>query len=87
MPDLRQCRAVFRSLLYLLLRTARVHELADIQDDTYRLVADISGLRRLGYVPGVPLDEGIADLMEELGERPELPMGATIFRPGQKAEE
>jgi len=67
--------------------TARVHELADIQDDTYRLVADISGLRRLGYVPGVPLDEGIADLMEELGERPELPMGATIFRPGQKAEE
>jgi len=54
---------VFRSLLYLLLRTARVHELADIQDDTYRLVADISGLR------------------------PELPMGATIFRPGQKAEE
>ena len=54
---------------------------------TYRLVADISRLSRLGYVPRVPLDEGIADLIEELGDRPELPMGATTFRRGQKAEE
>ncbi len=67
--------------------TVRVRELADIQDDTYRLVADISRLCRLGYVPRVPLDEGIADLIEELGDRPELPTGATTFRRGQKAEE
>jgi len=67
--------------------TVRVRELTDIQDDTYRLVADISRLCRLGYVPRVPLDEGIADLIEELGDRPEFPMGATTFRRGQKAEE
>ncbi len=67
--------------------TVRVRELAGIQNDTYRLVADIARLRRLGYAPGVPLDEGIADLIEELGDRPELPTGATIFRPGQKGEE
>ncbi len=67
--------------------TVRVRELTDVQDDTYRLVADISRLSRLGYVPRVPLDEGVADLIGELGDRPELPMGATIFRPGQRAEE
>jgi len=67
--------------------TVRVRELTDIQDDTYRLVADISRLRRLGYVPRVPLEQGLADLIEELGDRPGLPMGATIFRSGQKAEE
>jgi len=66
--------------------TVRVRELTDIQDDTHRLVADISRLSRLGYAPRVPLDEGIADLIEELGDRPELPTGATIFRPGQRAE-
>ena len=67
--------------------TVRVRELTDIQDDTYRLVADISRLRRLGYVPRVPLEQGLADLIEELGDRPGLPQGATIFRRGQKAEE
>ena len=53
--------------------TVRVRELTDIQDDTYRLVADISRLRRLGFVPRVPLDEGLAGLIENLGDRPELP--------------
>jgi nucleoside-diphosphate-sugar epimerase len=67
--------------------TMRVRELADVQDDTYRLVADISRLSRLGYVARVPLDDGLADLIEELGDRPELPLGATTFRRGQKAEE
>jgi len=67
--------------------TVRVRELTDIQDDTYRLVADISRLSRLGYVPRVPLDEGVAGLIEELGDRPELPMGATTFRRGQKGED
>jgi nucleoside-diphosphate-sugar epimerase len=67
--------------------SVRVRELAHIQDDTYRLVADISKLSRLGYVPRVPLDEGVADLIEELGDRPELPTGTTTFRRGQKSEE
>jgi UDP-glucose 4-epimerase len=67
--------------------TARVRGLEGIQEDTYRLVADISKLRRLGYAPQVSLDHGIEDLIEELGDRPELPAGATIFRPGQQAEE
>ena len=67
--------------------TVRVRELTDIQDDSYRLVADISRLSRLGYVPRVPLEQGLAGLIEELGDRPELPMGATTFRRGQKAEE
>ncbi len=67
--------------------TVRVRELTDIQDDTYRLVADISRLSRLGYVPRVPLEQGLAGLIEELGDRPELPAGATIFRRGQNTEE
>ncbi len=67
--------------------TARIRELGGIRDDTYRLVADVSRLRRLGYTPRVSLEQGIADLVEELGDRPELPSGATIFRRGQKAEE
>jgi nucleoside-diphosphate-sugar epimerase len=67
--------------------TARVHEVTDVLDDTYRLVADISRIGRLGYVPRTSLREGIAGLVEALGPRPRLPGGATIFRPGQRAEE
>jgi UDP-glucose 4-epimerase len=67
--------------------TVRVRELPAIADDTYRLVADISRLRALGYAPRVALDEGIAGLIEDLGDRPELPTGATIFRRGQEAED
>jgi UDP-glucose 4-epimerase len=66
--------------------TARVHELPEILDDTYRLVADISKIRGLGYVPRVSLHAGIAGLVHELGPRPRLPGGSTIFRPGQRAE-
>jgi len=57
-----------------------------ITEDTYRLVGDISKIRSLGYTPRVSLAEGVKRLAEELGEQPEMPAGATIFKRGQQAE-
>jgi len=68
-------------------RTAIINNIANITDDTYRLVADISKIKSLGYLPRVALAEGIGKLAVELGENPGLPSGATIFKRGQKAEE
>jgi nucleoside-diphosphate-sugar epimerase len=67
-------------------RKAIVTELPSIAEDTYRLVADITKIRSLGYIPKVPLVEGVRRLAIELGENPELPSGATIFKKGQGAE-
>ncbi|MFG3002833.1 NAD-dependent epimerase/dehydratase family protein [Streptomyces calvus] len=55
-----------------------------ITDDTYRLVADVSKLRGLGYKPSVPLDKGLTDLIQHLGDHPAPPMLDTIFRPSQR---
>jgi len=68
-------------------RTATITQLSSITEDTYRLVADIAKIKSLGYVPRVSLVEGVRRLAIELGEHPELPSGATIFRKGQRAEE
>jgi nucleoside-diphosphate-sugar epimerase len=68
-------------------RTATTNEIPDVTEDTYRLVADISKIRSLGYVPRMSLAEGVKQLAEELGESPELPSGATIFKRAQRAEE
>jgi nucleoside-diphosphate-sugar epimerase len=68
-------------------RKAAITEIPQITEDTYRLVADISKLRALGYNPEVTLPDGVRQLVKELGEAPELPGGATIFRKGQRAEE
>jgi UDP-glucose 4-epimerase len=68
-------------------RTPRVHEIPEITQDTYRLVADISKVKSLGYRPTVSLEEGIRTIVEDLGESPELPSGGTIFAQGQYAEE
>ena len=57
-----------------------------ITEDTYRLVADIAKIKALGYVPKVSLTEGLRQLVEEMGERPTLPSGATIFKQGQRAQ-
>jgi len=65
---------------------ARVDEISDITEDTYRLVADISKIKSLGYVPKMSLAEGVRQLAEELGENPKMPSGATIFKKGQRAE-
>ena len=67
-------------------RETQIDALPEITEDTYRLVADITKLRSLGYAPQTSLKDGIADLVEHLGESPELPGGATIFRKGQEAE-
>jgi UDP-glucose 4-epimerase len=65
---------------------AQVREITEITDDTYRLVADISKIRRLGYEPRLDLAEGIAMLAEELGPRPAIPTADTIFKKGQTSE-
>ena len=67
-------------------RRAAVNEIADVTEDTYRLVADIAKIRSLGYAPRVSLAEGVRQLAAELGAAPELPGGATIFKKGQQAE-
>jgi UDP-glucose 4-epimerase len=67
--------------------TGRRPELAQdrtIDEDTYRMVADISRLRGLGYRPRTPLPDGVAALARHLGERPEVPRIDTIFRRGQR---
>jgi len=56
------------------------------EQDSYRLVADISKIRSLGYTPRMELEEGVRQLVQELGERPALPAGATIFLRGQQGE-
>ncbi len=63
-----------------------VETIADITEDTYRLVGDISKIRGLGYVPKVSLAEGLRRLVEELGQHPQMPAGATIFKKGQLGE-
>lgn len=64
-----------------------VKEISNVTEDTYRLVADISKIKSLGYVPRISLEEGVKQLAAELGENPEMPSGATTFKKGQKAEE
>ncbi|MFQ5838373.1 MAG: epimerase, partial [Thermoplasmata archaeon] len=67
-------------------RKARVDEISDVTDDTYRLVADISKLESLGFTPAISLEDGVKELSEEFGEEPELPSVATVFKEGQRAE-
>jgi UDP-glucose 4-epimerase len=67
-------------------RKVRIHAIREILDDTYRLVADISKIRSLGYNPEVCLREGLEEIVRSLGDRPERPSGGTIFKVGQKAE-
>ena len=68
-------------------RPAVIDAIPEITDDTYRLVGDVSKIRSLGYAPRVSLAEGVKDLAEKLGERPEMPTGPTIFKRGQRAED
>ncbi|HYZ77153.1 MAG TPA: NAD-dependent epimerase/dehydratase family protein [Gaiellaceae bacterium] len=67
-------------------REPQVETIPEIAEDTYRLVADISKLKALGYEPKMPLRVGLAELAGELGENPEIPTHQTIFRRGQRAE-
>ena len=67
-------------------RPARIAAKPEITQDTYRLVADISKLRSLGYTPRMDLVEGVRQLAQEMGERPALPGSETIFLRGQQGE-
>ncbi|MET8543551.1 NAD-dependent epimerase/dehydratase family protein [Kitasatospora sp. NPDC004799] len=66
--------------------TPEVSVIPEIEDDTYRLVGDISKLQGLGYRPAVSLAEGVRDLADHLGANPELPGSPTIFSRGQHGE-
>lgn len=68
-------------------RSPIIEEISDVREDTYRLVADTSRLKGLGFASRTTLSEGVSDLVTQLGDTPELPVGATIFRPGQRSDE
>ncbi|GAA2409361.1 SDR family oxidoreductase [Actinomadura vinacea] len=61
-------------------RPARLQADASQLEDSFRLVADISKLRDIGYRPRVPLDQGLKSLAEELGTFPELPSVTVAFK-------
>ncbi|MFC5746203.1 NAD-dependent epimerase/dehydratase family protein [Actinomadura rugatobispora] len=61
-------------------RPARLEADASMLEDSFRLVADISKLRDIGYRPRVALDQGLKSLAEELGPFPELPSVTVAFR-------
>jgi nucleoside-diphosphate-sugar epimerase len=67
-------------------REPSLNVISEIEDDTYRLVADISKIAALGYHPMMPLRDGVRELAADLGEGPELPRTPTIFARGQHAE-
>jgi UDP-glucose 4-epimerase len=60
--------------------------ISEVADDTYRLVADISKLKELGYPPTKPFEQGVYELAIQLGPFPKLPGTPTIFTQGQQAE-
>jgi UDP-glucose 4-epimerase len=65
-------------------RPASIIEILRISQDTYRLVADISKLRALGFVPQMSLVDGVRALATEL-QAAGLPGTPTIFHAGQQA--
>jgi UDP-glucose 4-epimerase len=67
-------------------RSALLDVVTAIKEDTYRLVGDISKIEALGYAPKISLVEGVKQLVKDLGENPERPMGAAVFKKGQKGE-
>lgn len=65
---------------------ANVRTITQIQDDSYRLVSDISKIKALGFSPSIFLEPALKHLIRSLGDKPTLPKGTTIFRPEQVAE-
>lgn len=61
-------------------RPARLNADLCILEDTYRHVADIAKLRSLGYAPRTDIAAGVRSLAGLLGEYPQLPSVATVFR-------
>jgi UDP-glucose 4-epimerase len=67
-------------------RQPAVEVISEVEDDTYRLVANIAKIKALGYRPATSLLDGVQALAETLGPTPELPGSPTIFSRGQQAE-
>jgi nucleoside-diphosphate-sugar epimerase len=67
-------------------REVILNEVSSVTEDTYRLITSIEKIKALGYIPRVSIEEGVRQLVAQLGEHPELPSGATIFAEGQVAE-
>ena len=65
---------------------AKIESKPEIVQDTYRLVADISKIRSLGYAPRMELADGVKQLAQQLGEQPVLPGGETIFLRDQRGD-
>lgn len=65
---------------------AVIEEIKYITDDTYRLVASIDKLKKLGYAPKVGIEDGVRQLVGYLGPNPELPRGSTIFDSSQSGK-
>ncbi|MDL4771799.1 NAD-dependent epimerase/dehydratase family protein [Actinomadura xylanilytica] len=49
-------------------------------EDSFRLVADISKIRDIGFRPSVALDKALKELTDRLGAFPELPSTTAVFR-------
>lgn len=60
--------------------TAQLDADAAVEDDSYRLVADISRLRCLGFEPQITLAAGVRSLHVALGSAPDLPSAKAVFR-------
>ena len=67
-------------------KAAAIKEIPHIVDDTFRLVADISRVKQLGYRPQLSLLDGIKNMLKDPGEMAQLPRTMTIFSLGQCAE-
>lgn len=78
--------ALARQVGDVVARPARIEPRPEVLDDTYRLVADISKLRALGYVPAVTLERGLRALAEHLGTRPAPPGVGVALRAGQRPD-
>jgi nucleoside-diphosphate-sugar epimerase len=61
-------------------RPAQLDANPEVNDDSYRLVANISRLRGIGFEPQITLGAGLRSLSAELGGAPELPSVKAIFR-------
>ncbi|GLZ05624.1 NDP-sugar dehydratase or epimerase [Actinomadura sp. NBRC 104412] len=61
-------------------RPARLKADTSQMEDSFRLVADISKLRGIGYRPAVTLAQGLESLAGALGPFPELPTATVAFR-------
>jgi nucleoside-diphosphate-sugar epimerase len=59
-------------------RSAKLEIDTSTMDDSYSLVADTTRLRTVGFHPRITLEEGVSELIEALGDSPEVPTPAAL---------